>query len=665
MDVESLDLGVTVFLITSSDQKEKGFGTGFSIHQDEKFTYILTCAHVIKAVGAIDKVQVNNQPAIVVAQSPENSTDDLAVLKVKGLTNTLRRPLANCGKSKLPFATKGFFLYDSVNKAHKATEVEGRLVKLSQVLGRGQHNFTDVWDLEIEDKFLLQSGYSGSPVVNKQSRTVLGIINYREAEGRRGQAITVDALERVWQEIPSNFVRDTAYNLDAVIALILSVFYRKANQFSSFCLEYFPNGYNRELDIIPQLAYLVIYCHENNEVRNLLKYIKRVDQKQYKKFIKVIKSNLSTQDISISLASIHNLLGQEGLLSQVHKISPCSYLEIFNPFKFKKLDQYIDEYTEAVIDLKREYSKITPLEIEAYTSALSVIVGEHRENLTILDVYRGSIKLKLRLPSNTLDKLIELYRSDRVTISDSGIEYITEVLNEPFNLRNIKMLFENSFSLEELTNFCNQNFGDVSEQLLLDNNHIEIINRLIEYARRESIISELLRLAEERKPEDYKKYSPYFRVPRRPSPETRNRSTSTGRRRSAFYGLTIWEVVKAYFIGVATAVIGLIVLCIVSLLYKGLLASIIFLLGLIVVGHFVGIAVSVSVGRRGGEAVGRIAGISYLIGCVGLPFLLILILSSFNLNSWIIVLEMLLNLFKSRNWLSFAGGSYLAYQRAS
>lgn len=71
----------SVVLITSSDRGESHFGTGFVIDKDERNTYIVTCAHVVRDVGGPDKIKISGIQARVIASSPEDGAD-LAVLRL-------------------------------------------------------------------------------------------------------------------------------------------------------------------------------------------------------------------------------------------------------------------------------------------------------------------------------------------------------------------------------------------------------------------------------------------------------------------------------------------------------------------------------------------------------------------------------------------------------
>jgi hypothetical protein len=66
---------------------------------------------------------------------------------------------------------------------------------------------TYAWDLKIEGEHRLQPGYSGSPVVAQTSGKVLGVAIQRLGEGETGLAISIEALEKIWQGMPSQLLR--------------------------------------------------------------------------------------------------------------------------------------------------------------------------------------------------------------------------------------------------------------------------------------------------------------------------------------------------------------------------------------------------------------------------------------------------------------------------
>jgi hypothetical protein len=62
--------------------------------------------------------------------------------------------------------------------------------------------------LEIVDDYPLQPGYSGSPVVDQTGGAVLGVVSHRHGEGKRGLAISVEALTKIWPDMPPSLIAE-------------------------------------------------------------------------------------------------------------------------------------------------------------------------------------------------------------------------------------------------------------------------------------------------------------------------------------------------------------------------------------------------------------------------------------------------------------------------
>lgn len=159
--------------------------------------YVLTCAHVVRDVGGKEKVKADSKPATVIA-SGEDDGLDLAVLQVDGLGGKSEINLQVSGKRESPFITAGFQLYD---KAHLIRSLQGNLGEPVGLQSIRIGERIQAWDLRIDGDYSLQPGYSGSPVVDESSGCVLGIVSHRQGEGKRGLAISIEALEKIWKFI--------------------------------------------------------------------------------------------------------------------------------------------------------------------------------------------------------------------------------------------------------------------------------------------------------------------------------------------------------------------------------------------------------------------------------------------------------------------------------
>ncbi len=625
----------SIVLITSQNPETERFGTGFVIMKDEMATYILTSAKVVREVGGIDQVMVNIYPATVIVQSPENYADDLAVLQVKVLLDAPILPLGKCGKPGSIFATFGC----QRNSFYEIKQINGYLSEFVRRTNRYQAWWTYVWKLKIEDDSSLTPGFYGSPVIDSRNRTVTGIFRDREKE-QLYLAISVTNLKNVWSEMPSTLLRKENDLHDLrVIGDWLESHFDDQRQFSGFCLEYFPSGFDAEIPYDWQIEYLISYCHQNSELNYLLRRVEQLNPKRGLGFWKRL-----------------------------------SYFSVFR----RKLTNRIEEPASlAEITLAIESFQLIPERLEAAIYAIARKLKILWSYIKVREVLKpASVVVKVEIPSKALDRLIDLYQRDLVTRRNLGILYVTETFDEWFYLANLQALLEQGFTGEELAAICHENFRHFSEQLPPETGKAEIIDGLIEYVRQESRIPELLDLASQRNREAYNKFGPYYKVPRRPSRD--------GRPQPAPSGLTRREIAIAGILGAGTATFGVLMLFIAAIILalldrSGILASLIWF-GLIPLGDIVGRVVSMILKHRHGEVVGRLAAISYLIGCTVWPIILFLVLLIQQPEALIdkVVLffsfvytyvQLLLRVLSDvRSWIGLTGGlawgAYSAYRRA-
>lgn len=196
----------SVISITSTDSDREGdFGTGFVIHQDENTTYLLTCAHVVNGVGGPDKVKVGGYPATVEVKGDSDGCD-LAVLAVKEkLTKLPPLKLGIVGEKGRQFFAAGF--YTDTTKTRKLPIIKGKLGG-TQIIESIKGDRTNAWDLLIDDdsEHNLKRGNSGSPVVDRESGYVLGVVAQR-IDDTLGLAISIEALKEIWLSMPADLLK--------------------------------------------------------------------------------------------------------------------------------------------------------------------------------------------------------------------------------------------------------------------------------------------------------------------------------------------------------------------------------------------------------------------------------------------------------------------------
>jgi peroxiredoxin Q/BCP len=187
----------SVFLVTSSDPDNSEFGTAFAIYfsgPHYRVAAFLTCRHVITDVGGPDRLLIGGHPAKVVATGLENSLNDVAILRVDGLSEVPTLRLNIFGEVGTRVETVGF---GSLTKSSLITRsLNGRLGRQVGLSSRQHLERVRAWDLKIEDDYGLEPGYSGGPVVDAENGGVIAIATYRLG-GRKGIALSVDTLDTI------------------------------------------------------------------------------------------------------------------------------------------------------------------------------------------------------------------------------------------------------------------------------------------------------------------------------------------------------------------------------------------------------------------------------------------------------------------------------------
>ncbi|MBE7383828.1 MAG: trypsin-like peptidase domain-containing protein [Leptolyngbya sp. SIO1E4] len=187
----------SVVLITSQDENNKSFGTGFVIRQSSGAAYVLTCAHVLEDVGGASQAKADSMPVKLV-KSGESDSLDLAVLRVDGLLNRVPLNAKASGRQSSAIVASGFQKFDG---PHMLRQLEGSLGD-QVVIQLDTSDRIHAWHLKMGANSL-QPGYSGSPIVDSETGCLLGIVSHRQEQGKTGWAISIDALDKIWRIIES------------------------------------------------------------------------------------------------------------------------------------------------------------------------------------------------------------------------------------------------------------------------------------------------------------------------------------------------------------------------------------------------------------------------------------------------------------------------------
>jgi ABC-type branched-subunit amino acid transport system substrate-binding protein len=204
----------SIVLIRSA-KKANVIGTGFIFHKQQNYTYLLTCAHVIEDVGGEENIRVNKLPAEVIKIGDVQGFD-VAILKINttfSASSLNLRILDGKEGKKLEVKIPGYYLFGQNNALRRQT-IRGKMIvevdgeKALQIIGNVIEKVA-VGKLEIE-KGTLRSGYSGAPVIDINTESVVGLVTHKidvDGKGKSGVAISIEALEQIWPEMPASISR--------------------------------------------------------------------------------------------------------------------------------------------------------------------------------------------------------------------------------------------------------------------------------------------------------------------------------------------------------------------------------------------------------------------------------------------------------------------------
>ncbi len=484
----------SIVLITSA-KKANVIGTGFAFYREQNYTYLLTCAHVVDDVGGEENVRVNNNNDIPVEVVAIGNVwgFDLAVLKVKDILSIPLLQLmilSDEEECNYQINIPGHYLY-----THKIPEfklITGILSQRSKVI-QFQEKVV-VWELKIE-KGKLQGGYSGAPVVDLETGFVVAVTTHMEGqsewEGKVGRAISIEALAKIWSDIPSTISRQLKRESSLTQLLVKGSNFNNISpvsfphlDFSGISPETIQKAYQNSLP--PDAE---IWDLEGNNIPQILQNLHK-----FRKLPDFFEQLIQAPDIPIK---IRNKLQEE-----LEKLAPKKSLtentnESSTDFfsnRLEKLDSYLlatlipdqDEYfllnawliiDDSVQDISKFQGLLESNEKQQGILCKSTQIPQEfnkflKKALKYLRGKKYSLTIEFFLPSNLMCEEV-----DRWKISDPVAEEITLGIKYPIRLRSLERL-----DLDYLDSYLPQwyEYWDKVKQFLPNKPTLELFEHLSE-----------------------------------------------------------------------------------------------------------------------------------------------------------------------------------------
>lgn len=192
----------SILLVTSKNPENHRFGTGFVIYHFANSSWVVTCAHVVNEVGGEISLEINGNPAKIVGIGASDELD-LSLLETKERLNMPVVKLGTHGRYGSPFATAGFQLF---GKHYSIKRIIGKLVQQNELVSKSLSERIKVWTITVLGDDTLQDGYSGAPIIDDESGYCIGVISYKQGDGKNGLAISIDELEKILPTAPLNLI---------------------------------------------------------------------------------------------------------------------------------------------------------------------------------------------------------------------------------------------------------------------------------------------------------------------------------------------------------------------------------------------------------------------------------------------------------------------------
>ena len=246
----------SVCLVAISPIEEKNpssssinYGTGFFVQDDGAYSYVVTCAHVVKdAYEEKQKYQVSIDEHTGEIEIYDEDTD-IAVVRVDISKTISVLRLVSVAQEGERIQVIGMSSLSKHRQKRDIIPLDGNLSKKTAWTVSGKEKVS-TWYLKLNNAdFRLQTGYSGAPVINKENGYVVGIVSHKVPDGYAGIAVSAAMLKRIWKSLPEEIFIDDVQVSDQRVTTVNN--HSAAGQFAKYYQEQI-NGKHKQLTKISE-----------------------------------------------------------------------------------------------------------------------------------------------------------------------------------------------------------------------------------------------------------------------------------------------------------------------------------------------------------------------------------------------------------------------------
>ena len=185
----------------AASSSSSNFGTGFCVHRDERDTYVVTCAHVVENAYPTTQYQATVDGKLAIIEAYDRVAD-IAVLRVESAKEYALLQFSDSATEGQKIQIVGMPPLTKYREKREFLALDGVLAKKSGWSRAGEERIP-TWYLKLDEPdFKLREGYSGSPVIDRATERVIGIVSLQVKDGYMGIAVAVSVLKQVWRNCP-------------------------------------------------------------------------------------------------------------------------------------------------------------------------------------------------------------------------------------------------------------------------------------------------------------------------------------------------------------------------------------------------------------------------------------------------------------------------------
>ena len=452
--------------------KNDSFGTAFAVLAKDGCTYFVTCQHVIEEIESQNITIGLEYKAHIVVYDEVKDGFDVTVLKIDVELDLPYISLSIDLIIKNKMVCVGFFLNGAKQKVIKP--VSGKIANDTGFVESKKFNKRiKYWELDIESSSSkLQKGYSGSPVIDTNTNSIIGLVNMMMNSGEKGAVISIEVLKIILPRLEHTITqKDNSLRLSKKENiydfqlnsdnrhLMEIVFSPKYSPEYDFFYQRSDSIFEKKIDFFMQMGRKNVWIYGNSGVGKTTLLVRKALKSEKKFHYYYASSLISTSDVFDIFNDLYSTLEPSSSL-----IKEDNYIRKIASLIIERYD------SEEVVFLIDEFDFINNTVFAVFVSSIVALSQEYQNlssNGNKLVFWISTINNPIQV-CNNLSKIKQHFDFEEIPIwGRSDLSFLLECILKVLNLE----LTDNKKSLI-LDNFSNPR--DLKEYLYQARNSINI-----------------------------------------------------------------------------------------------------------------------------------------------------------------------------------------------